>query len=111
MIYFDFGGSNRAEAATNLAMILFTIALMVGSSMIMSNSVSKIALSPLEQVLSKVRSISRTIYRNVVDIHRHHAAENGTATQGGTATRDFEAGAVFDESELLELVVGKIAAL
>jgi hypothetical protein len=102
IIYFDFGGVNRVEAGTNTLLILFTIFLMSSFSLLISNSVSTIAVMPLESILSRVRDLSKTLYGNVEKMRKNMGSnENGDGMPGEDAS----------ETALLECVVQKLATI
>jgi len=105
-VKFDFAGVNRQEAGTNLASISFTIGLMVGFTSMISQSVSRIALVPLECVLSQVRSMGKSIYRNVESMNKQLGFQSNAR---GSVVRGEEDYAC--EIALLDCVVRKLAAL
>jgi len=104
---FDFRSVNDVEAGLNLAVIVLTIMTMLLLSLLISHSVSRIALVPLELLLSQVRGIAATIYRQTDNMQQHLAMHS---PQGRDEADRFE-GDLAGETALLECVVKKLAAL
>lgn len=62
---FNFGASNRTESICNMALIVVIIILMMGFSLLLSNSVSTIVLNPLNILLSGVQVMTTNIIKSV----------------------------------------------
>jgi len=55
------------ESQWNLGIITFVMIVMIGSGLILSNSVSDLALRPMERMLRMVREIAQTMFSNLPD--------------------------------------------
>lgn len=118
-ISFDFGGVQRTEAAANLSMMFFTCLLMLGFSLVISNSINKIALFPLEQVFANVRTVGSAIYWRVQTMEDQSAYRMSNIVEAkptGRESNSSEANAddeefAYAETALLERVVRKLAAV
>jgi len=103
---FNFGSQNRIDAVCNMVLIVVIIILMMGFSMLLSNAVSSIVLRPLENLLRGVKRMASKIFKSVT----HMAAKCGKEGQGGAGANEDNTDFV-NETELLEKVIDKLAAL
>merc|ERR1711988_1224458 len=89
--------------------------LMVGFSLVLSNSVSATVLRPLEQLLAQVRRMASTIFSSVCDmacVMREDVSEYDQDLAGETSEGNKEAILAFGgETKLLEKVLQKLATL
>lgn len=104
---FNFGPQNRVDALCNMILIVVIIVLMMGFSMLLSNSVSIIVLGPLDNLLRGVKRMASKIFKSVT----HMAAtcsrsDEEDSDEVGEEDADFE-----NETELLEKVIDKLATL
>merc|ERR1719399_1265618 len=96
----------------NALLITVIIILMLGFSLVLSNSVSAIVLRPLEKLLQQVRKMASTIFKSVTDMAQTMRDDEGS--QKGDDDEDLyeEEGAPSafgTETQLLEKVVQKLA--
>jgi len=103
---FNFGSQNRIDALCNMVLIVVIIILMMGFSLLMSNSVSAIVLRPLENLLRGVKHMASRIFKSVTSM----AAKCATADEQGLNAEENDTDFV-NETELLEKVIDKLAAL
>jgi hypothetical protein len=101
---FNFGGTNRVDALCNIILIITIIFLMMGFSWLLSNSVSAIVLIPLESLLSGVKKMASKIFKSVTSISKKVGPE-------GDDSKKKEDEIFGNETELLERVIDKLAAL
>jgi len=101
---FNFGGTNRVDALCNIILIITIIFLMMGFSWLLSNSVSAIVLFPLESLLSGVKKMASKIFKSVTSISKKVGPE-------GDDSKKKEDEIFGNETELLERVIDKLAAL
>lgn len=99
---FNFGIKNRVDALCNMMLIATIIALMMGFSLLLSNSVSTIVLLPLESLLSGVKKMASKIFKSVTSMTKNVAESEGSRGQDELFG---------NETELLEKVIDKLAAL
>eukprot|EP00927_Polykrikos_kofoidii_P032174 TRINITY_DN27486_c0_g1_i1.p1 TRINITY_DN27486_c0_g1~~TRINITY_DN27486_c0_g1_i1.p1 ORF type:complete len:2024 (-),score=310.73 TRINITY_DN27486_c0_g1_i1:149-6220(-) len=111
VVSFDFRIARQVEAGMNLLMIIVTIGLMLSFSLLISDSVSKIAVRPLECILDKVRTIGSTLYSNVEHMHNEIRGTSQTRNSISNVGVEGETSEEADETALLECVVRKLAAL
>jgi cAMP-specific phosphodiesterase 4 len=101
---FNFGVKNRVDALCNIVLIITIIALMMGFSLLLSNSVSAIVLLPLENLLSGVKHMASKIFTSVTSMTKK--VENSGEESAKNKEELFG-----NETELLEKVIDKLAAL
>merc|ERR1719333_973753 len=65
---FNFKRPNQIDSLMNVMLLLVVMVLMVGFSLVLSNSVSAIVLRPLEKLLMQVRKMASTIFQSVTDM-------------------------------------------
>jgi len=110
---FNFSKPNQIDSLMNVLLLLVVMVLMVGFSLILSNSVSAIVLQPLEKLLQQVRKMASTIFQSVTDMAVTMKDEDSENDENdGDDEHDQSSGNAFgNETELLEKVVQKLAAL
>lgn len=103
---FNFGKQNRTDATMNMCLITVIIFLMMGFALLLSNSVSAIVLQPLENLLQGVHQMAAKIFNSVSSIVPQQ--KEGEVE----SEHDFEEPSAQDEeTQLLEKVIRKLAAL
>eukprot|EP00927_Polykrikos_kofoidii_P087099 TRINITY_DN9953_c1_g2_i1.p1 TRINITY_DN9953_c1_g2~~TRINITY_DN9953_c1_g2_i1.p1 ORF type:complete len:715 (-),score=115.04 TRINITY_DN9953_c1_g2_i1:53-1945(-) len=103
---FNFDKRHQVDAMCNMILIALVITLMVGFSLLLSNSVSAIVLQPLESLLTGVKEMASKIFKSVVTM----AAQCSKVDEKDLVDdEDNSVGA--NETELLEKVIEKLAAL
>merc|ERR1719330_767932 len=65
---FNFKRPNQIDSLMNVLLLVVIMVLMVGFSLVLSNSVSAIVLRPLEKLLLQVRKMASTIFQSVTDM-------------------------------------------
>lgn len=101
---FNFTVVCMMDAGMNSLLIFVIIFLLLGFSLLLSNSVSAIVLRPLEQLLGNLRNMASTIFSTVKDMEQNTDQVDDDDIEDG--------GNVFGaETVLLEKVVKKIAVL
>jgi len=106
---FNFRTPNQIDSLCNCMLIITIIILMMGSSLVLSNSVSAIVLTPLETLLAGVQRMAAKIF-------------NSVATMAGKLNKDDEDKDAFEsearegnafgnETQLLERVLKKLSTL
>lgn len=65
---FNFRKPNQLDSLMNILLLVVVMILMVGFSLVLSNSVSAIVLRPLEKLLLQVRKMASTIFQSVTDM-------------------------------------------
>jgi len=110
---FDFSKPNQIDSLMNVLLLLVVMVLMVGFSLILSNSVSAIVLQPLEKLLLQVRKMASTIFQSVTDMAVTMEDDDDEDDEDDDdENNDQNSGNAFgNETELLEKVVQKLAAL
>jgi len=110
---FNFTEPNRVDSAMNMVLMLVIMILMVGFSLVLSNSVSAIVLKPLERLLTQVRKMASTIFQSVTDMGAAMKdAEEDNISDSSLDEDTHAVGNAFgNETQLLEKVVQKLAAL
>lgn len=103
MTAFDLSTPKQLEAVANISLIVFIILIMCSFGLVTSNSITVIALFPLERMLSVVRQRCKQIFA-YTDVLQDDDS-------------DEESGEEYDDTDqssefaLLEKVVGKLAAI
>lgn len=108
---FNFGPQNRVDALCNIVLVMVVIMLMMGFSLLLSKSVSTIVLEPLENLLRGVKLTASKIFRSVNSIAATAGGDGGgerAAAKAGITAEDKNVGT---ETELLEKIIDKLAAL
>jgi len=105
---FNFGPQNRAEAIGNIVLICTIMAIMIGFSMLLSSSVSAVALRPLEHLLQGVNEMATKIFECVKIMTDRLQTEE----QGGPASdlSQYIPGHA-QETDLLATVIEKLTSL
>jgi ankyrin repeat protein len=104
---FNFRGAHQIDSLCNVLLILTIMLMMLGSGLVLSNSVSSIVLTPLEELLGNVKKIASKIFTSVASIEKgrkrskDHAQTDDQADGGGLGA----------ETELLDRVLKKLTAL
>merc|ERR1712136_183658 len=105
---FNFQINNVADAACNAALLVVVIVLMMGFTLLLSNAVSAIVLQPLETLLSGVKLMASKIFRSVNSLS---ATMEAKEVEVARTRRLDEAEGFLDETDLLERVIERLAAL
>lgn len=110
VVDFNFKQPSQMQSLMNVLLMVFIMLLMIGFSLILSNSVSAIVLQPLERLLLQVRMMASTIFASVASLaaegedaglHTSEASED----EGDASHR----GNVFgSEAKLLEKVLKRL---
>lgn len=99
---YDMAKIEAEEAAASMGSILLVIVSMVGFGLLMSNSISAVALTPLERILSVVRERCKEIFK---------FASGLQATVDEKVEEDDEENDQDNEFQLLEDIVVKLAGI
>lgn len=105
-VFYDMSGVAQMEAAMNIGVIVFLILVMIGFSIVLSYSITEIALMPLERMLSVVRSRCAEIFKYTADLNQSGGDQPDDSR--GAAASDASAASEF---VLLEKAVSKLAAI
>lgn len=103
MLY-NFETPNKMDSLWNVIMILVIIFMMMGSVLLLSNSVSHIAMVPLAQFFEEVRGIGAKIFDSVASLTGKEQAMEGEDDEDNNDPMGSEA-------NLLERVLTKIGVL
>jgi hypothetical protein len=85
--------------------------LMIGSSLMMSKSVSLIVLQPLEQLLSYLRNTTSTIFKSVTEVANKMVEDEDEEFNRRLSSEAMAVDVLGSETELLMKVVEKLAAV
>jgi len=108
---FNFKTPNQVDALLNVLMLLVVMVLIVGFSLVLSRSVSKIVLAPLQNLLGQVRKMASTVFQSVTDIAATEGEEDDGDEEGPNDQGDNPANAFGNETALLDMVVKKLSIL
>ncbi|CAE7241602.1 Pcyt2, partial [Symbiodinium necroappetens] len=108
LVDFDFSEPNRLDAWMNVVLLLLVMVLMIGFSLVLSNSVSSIVLKPLEQLLTQVRQMASTIFQSVTDME---VVMKEPANEANSEQDDLHETKFGNETQLLAKVVQKLAVI
>jgi len=112
---FNFKKPNQIDSLMNICLLLVVMILMVGFSLVLSNSVSAIVLRPLEKLLMQVRKMASTIFQSVTDMavtmREEGEAENEELDEDEEQEHQATGSSFGNETQLLEKVVQKLAVL
>ncbi|KAF4658945.1 Calcium/calmodulin-dependent 3',5'-cyclic nucleotide phosphodiesterase 1B [Perkinsus chesapeaki] len=107
---FDFTTVNRISSAMSITLVVTVVLVMLLGATLLSNSVSRIVLTPLESLFFQVRSMSQTIFKTVH--HISHAATLHDSEEILVEDDDIDDTEAFmSEATVLENVVGRLTAL
>lgn len=106
-VSFNLATPQRIEAAASIGLIWFILIAMVCFGMILSNSVSVIALQPLERMLSVVRERCAQIFKYTSELQDDHAGAHVEEEEEEHHDETKHA----NEFVLLEKAVSKLAAI
>jgi hypothetical protein len=96
----------------NVLMMITVMVLMISFSLVLSHSVSKIVLKPLEKLLVSIRHMASTIFQSVTTIATSLDEEEENQKEDDEDAEDAPAATAFSaETDLLEKVVQKLAVL
>eukprot|EP00929_Paragymnodinium_shiwhaense_P117910 TRINITY_DN8939_c0_g5_i1.p1 TRINITY_DN8939_c0_g5~~TRINITY_DN8939_c0_g5_i1.p1 ORF type:complete len:884 (+),score=215.06 TRINITY_DN8939_c0_g5_i1:108-2759(+) len=104
-INFDTSTNRVEEAASQMGLIVFIVLVMTAFGLLMSSSISTIALQPLERMLSVVRERCAQIFKYTNDLKEDEEEEDSDNEE------DYDDLEQSSEFALLEKVVGKLAAI
>lgn len=105
---FSFKSPQQIDALCNCLLIATIMVLMMGSGLVLMNSVSSIVLTPLEQLLSNVQKIASKIFSSVT-VMAGRASRDEEKDEDEAAGE--ECGGFGNETQLLEKVLRKLSAL
>jgi hypothetical protein len=94
-------------SVSNVVLLVFIVVVMVGFGLIMSSSISTIALKPLERMLSVVRERCAQMFKFCDELQEGESQDGSQ----GTADEDYDDMEQSSEFMLLEKVVGKLTAI
>lgn len=107
--HFDFTVPTQMTALMNTVLMVFIISLMIGFSLILTNSVSALVLRPLENLLLQVRTMSDTIFQSVLSLATAEEDRGADVAETEDDDRKCSKEQVFgSELKLLEKVLGKL---
>jgi hypothetical protein len=107
---FNFATPNIIDSTMNVMLLLFIMALMIGFSLVLSNSVNKIVLHPVEKLLAAVRQVAQQVFKSVTEVTAK--MEDQEEDEDEDEENADEQALGFDyEIKLLERVVGKLGVL
>jgi len=104
-VSFDLSTPKQEEAAATIGLVWFIIVIMCIFGLVMSSSISAVALQPLERMLSVVRQRCGEIFKYTDNLRDTESASKGDQV---SETDDLEKASEF---MLLEKVVAKLAAI
>lgn len=106
-VYYDLSATKQQEAGAAMGLICFTILVMCAFGLVMSSSISAIALEPLERMLSVVRERCKQIFKYTKDLE--DTGEGNTDKD----PEEYEDMSPEQASEfmLLEKVIAKLTAI
>jgi len=109
---FSFKQPNQVNSLMNITLLVLIMLLMVGFSLILSNSVSSIVLRPLEKLLQQVQKMASTIFQSVTEMAFQMKDEPfSEAYDSKNATEENSASVFGNETHILERVVQKLTVL
>jgi len=112
---FNFRKPHQLDSLMNIILLVIVMLLMVGFSLVLSNSVSAIVLRPLEKLLLQVRKMASTIFQSVTDmavaVKDDAEAGDENDSEDDNDQQHLGGNAFGNETELLEKVVQKLAVL
>lgn len=108
IVEFNFMSPNQLDAWMNIILLLIVMILMIAFSLILSQSVSSIVLTPLEQLLTQVRQMASTIFQSVTDMEvvMKEEAKDDRSEESVEDAKKFG-----NETQLLAKVVQKLAVI
>jgi len=107
---FNFKQPYQIDSLMNVLLLIVVMVLMVGFSLVLSNSVSAIVLRPLEKLLLQVRKMASTIFQSVTDMAC--TMRESDEDMDDNCEEEGDGGNTFgNETVLLEKVVQKLAVL
>eukprot|EP00933_Yihiella_yeosuensis_P029403 TRINITY_DN2304_c0_g2_i1.p1 TRINITY_DN2304_c0_g2~~TRINITY_DN2304_c0_g2_i1.p1 ORF type:complete len:1031 (-),score=168.06 TRINITY_DN2304_c0_g2_i1:368-3157(-) len=104
--HFNFTEPHKLDALCSILLIVTIMVCMMGASLVLSNSVARIVLKPLETLLDKVRQVAADIFKSATAMEKQENEEENDedeVAEGGDAFGQ--------ETRLLNKVLKKIAAL
>lgn len=108
---FNFKQPYQIDSLMNVLLLLVVMVLMVGFSLVLSNSVSAIVLRPLEKLLMQVRKMASTIFQSVTDMACTMRDAEEENDDDESEEEDDGNNTFGNETVLLEKVVQKLAVL
>lgn len=109
--WFDFRRSTQLDAQMNIMLTVFVILLLMGFSLIMSKSISRIVLQPLEQLLSYLRNTTSTIFKSVTEVANKLVEDEEEEFNPRGSDEAMAVDVLGTETELLMKVVEKLVAV
>lgn len=109
---FNFRAATQMTSLMNLILMMFIMLLMVGFSLVLSNSVSAIVLRPLEKILMQVRQMTSKIFQSVTNMATQmEEGEDGEDEDSSFSETDHPSNVFGSETLLLEKVLQKLSVL
>jgi len=108
-LMFNFSSPYQIEAVLNIMMIALISVMMTMAALLVSGSVSKIVLQPLENLLMTVQRIATNIFSSVNGMARKLDRKGGAKGEGQEGSED--KGEQAQETVLLDKVVNKLQVL
>lgn len=105
---FNFERPNQTDALLSTILLVIVMLLMVGFSVLLSNSVSAIVLRPLEKLLNQVRNMAATIFQSVNEMGEE---EDDSREEQDEKLQEDTVNVLGTEVDLLERVVAKLGAI
>merc|ERR1719271_2188938 len=109
MVSYDLSTPKQLEAVANIGLICFIVVVMCVFGLITSNSISVIALKPLERMLSVVRERCSEIFKYTHELDIQDQEQDQEKDDG--AYDEMEKAESASEFALLERVVNKLTAI
>jgi len=103
-VQFDLASPIQVEAVSGMLLIVFIVTIMVGFGMVMSQSISVIALQPLERMLTVVRQRCAQIFKYTDELKEE-------AEEDSDEDEEYDDWEKSSEFALLEKVVAKLTAI
>jgi len=102
---FDMSTPKQMESGSNSGLIVFIIFVMISFGLVTSNSITVIALHPLERMLSVVRQRCKEIFQYTAGMEEEDSDDDGDKEE------NYDDNEQSSEFALLERVVAKLAAI
>jgi len=108
---FNFTEPTQIDALCNCLLIITIMVMMIGSGLVLSNSVSAIVLAPLELLLSNVQKIASNIFSSVTSMVGKKRRKDDTKQAEGDDDDSTTGDAFGNETQLLHRVLHKLEVL
>eukprot|EP00929_Paragymnodinium_shiwhaense_P018833 TRINITY_DN13038_c0_g1_i2.p1 TRINITY_DN13038_c0_g1~~TRINITY_DN13038_c0_g1_i2.p1 ORF type:complete len:1235 (+),score=315.44 TRINITY_DN13038_c0_g1_i2:38-3706(+) len=109
-VLFNFSAPAQIDALMNVLLIITISVIMTAAAILVSGSVQKIVLSPLDDLMKCIQKIAGNLFNTVMSMSKkmHKGDKEEAAAKGGGDEDEDEFG---NELKLLDKVLGKIGAL